>query len=83
MKLRYFAWVRERIGMAEETVEPPPSVATVGDLIVWLKGRGEGYAFALAEPNAVRVALDQDHAEYDAPLAGVHEVALFPPMTGG
>lgn len=83
MKLRYFAWVRERIGTAEETVEPPESVATVGDLLFWLQGRGETYAFALAEPDAIRVALDQDHAERDAPIAGAREVALFPPMTGG
>ncbi len=26
MKLRYFAWVRERIGKAEEDVEIPASV---------------------------------------------------------
>jgi molybdopterin synthase sulfur carrier subunit len=83
VKLRYFAWVRERIGAAEETLEPPAAVETVGDLISWLRGRGEDYERALAEPNAIRVALDHDHAEHDAPIAGVREVALFPPMTGG
>mgnify|MGYP001043690095 FL=1 len=83
MKLIYFAWVRERIGAAEETVELPASVETVADLLRWLRGRGESYDHALAEPDAIRVALDQDHAEHDASLAGVREVALFPPMTGG
>ena len=48
MKLRYFAWVRERIGKAEETIEPPVEVRTVGDLIDWLAKRDEGYAPALA-----------------------------------
>jgi len=83
VKLVYFAWVRERIGTAEETITPPADVGTVGELLQWLKGRGEAYERALAEPAAIRVALDQDHADHDAPIAGVREVALFPPMTGG
>lgn len=83
MKLKYFAWVRERIGVAEEEVAPPQSVATAGDLIVWLKGRGDGYAHALERDRFIRVAVDQRHADRDAPLAGAREVALFPPMTGG
>jgi molybdopterin synthase sulfur carrier subunit len=83
VKLVYFAWVRERIGTAEETVEPPRSVETVGDLLGWLKTRGDGYDAALAEPDAIRVALDHDHADHDARIAGVREVAFFPPMTGG
>lgn len=83
MKLVYFAWVRERIGMAEETVEPPQGVETVRDLLGWLRGRGEGYDLALNEPSAIRVALDHDHADHETSLAGVREVAFFPPMTGG
>lgn len=83
MRLLYFAWVRERIGTAEETIDPPAAVATVADLIGWLRGRGEGYDHALAEPSAIRVALDHFHARQDDPIAGVREVALFPPMTGG
>ena len=83
MKLVYFAWVRERIGRPEEEVDLPGSVATVGDLMAWLKKRGPEYEHALAEPKAIRVAIDHVHARGDAPLAGVREVALFPPMTGG
>ncbi len=83
MKLLYFAWVRERIGLKEEELDPPSSVATVGDLVEWLKGRGPGYEYALSEPLAIRIALDKVHAGNDATIAGVREVALFPPMTGG
>ncbi|MCX5493224.1 molybdopterin converting factor subunit 1 [Kaistia dalseonensis] len=83
MRLLYFAWVRERIGAAEETIEPPATVETVGDLLRWLRTRGDAYEQALTDPTAVRVALDQFHAEHDASIAGVREVALFPPMTGG
>jgi sulfur-carrier protein len=83
MKALYFAWVRERIGRAEEELDPPPTVATVGDLVAWLCGRGEGYAAAFEKPAAVRAALDRVHARSDAAIAGVKEVAFFPPMTGG
>ena len=83
MKLRYFAWVRERIGVTEEEVDLPGGIATVGDLLAWLKSRGPEYAHALAEPKAIRVALDKVHSRADAPVAGASEVALFPPMTGG
>jgi molybdopterin synthase sulfur carrier subunit len=83
MKLVYFAWVRERIGKPEEEIELPAAIATVGDLIAYLKNRGEEYAYALAEPKAIRTAVDKVHARGETPLAGAREVALFPPMTGG
>lgn len=83
MKLVYFAWVRERIGTAEEVIELPKGVDTVNDLLGWLRTRGEAYDHALSEPAAIRVALDHDHADHDTSIAGVREVALFPPMTGG
>ncbi len=83
MKALYFAWVRERVGRADEELDPPETVATVGDLIAWLSERGEGYASAFGKPAAVRAALDRVHARRDAPLAGAKEVAFFPPMTGG
>ena len=83
MKLKYFAWVRERIGVPEEDVALPADVATAGDLIAWLKTRGDGYAFALEQDRFIRVAVDQRHVRHDALVAGAREVALFPPMTGG
>jgi sulfur-carrier protein len=83
MKALYFAWVRERVGRAEEDLDLPPTVATVGELVAWLSGRGEGYALAFAKPAAVRAALDRVHARSDASIVGVKEVAFFPPMTGG
>jgi len=83
MKILYFAWVRERIGKTEETVEPPADVRTVGDLVAWLSGRGEEYAYAFENPRVVRAAIDRAHVKPDAPLAGAREVAFFPPMTGG
>jgi molybdopterin synthase sulfur carrier subunit len=83
VKLLYFAWVRERIGKAEEEVEPPAGVSTVGDLVAWLTGRGEGYAYAFENPKVIRAAIDKSHVRPDTSIAGAREVAFFPPMTGG
>ncbi len=83
MKLVYFAWVRERIGRPEETLDPPPEVRTVADLLAWLRGRGEEYAYAFENEGVVRAAIDRVHAKPDTPIAGAQEIALFPPMTGG
>jgi molybdopterin synthase sulfur carrier subunit len=83
VKLLYFAWVRERVGKGEEVVEPPAGVATVADLVNWLAGRGEEYAFAFENPSVVRAAIDRTHVKASAPIAGAKEVAFFPPMTGG
>ncbi len=81
IEVLYFAWVRERIGAPRETVET--TAATVADLVAELKAREPRYEAAFADLRALRVALDQDLADFDAPLAGVREVAFFPPMTGG
>lgn len=83
MKLMYFAWIRERLGRAEETVEPPARVRTVGELIDWLGDNDEAAKLALADRKAVRAAVDDELVDHDAPLAGARTVALFPPMTGG
>lgn len=81
MQIRYFAWVRERVGVSRETVET--KAATVADLVAELAAIDEAHAFAFADTRALRVALDQDLADFSAPLEGVREVAFFPPMTGG
>lgn len=77
----YFAWLRERIGLPRERVET--EAATVAELVEELKTRDPRYGAAFADTSALRVALDQELADFSAPLAGVREVAFFPPMTGG
>jgi sulfur-carrier protein len=83
MKLKYFAWVRERVGKSEETVDPPASVQTVGDLMAWLARQGDTYAYAFEKPMIIRAAIDHAHVKPDAAIAGAREIAFFPPMTGG
>jgi len=81
LTLRYFAWLRERVGAPTEIVET--AAGTVAELVDDLRAREERYALAFADLRAVRVALDQELADLAAPLGGVREVAFFPPMTGG
>lgn len=77
----YFAWVRERIGLPREQVET--EARTVAELVEELRAREERYALAFSDLKALRVAVDQDLTDFDAPLKGAREVAFFPPMTGG
>ena len=83
VKVLYFAWVRERIGKAEEQIDPPAAVTTIGELMTWLAKRGEEYAHAFDNPKVIRAAIDKTHVRADAKIAGAAEIAFFPPMTGG
>jgi sulfur-carrier protein len=83
VKIRYFAWVRERIGRAEEDVALPENIATVEGLVAWLKTRGPEYETAFARAGVVRAAIDRVHVKPDTAITGASEIAFFPPMTGG
>jgi molybdopterin synthase sulfur carrier subunit len=83
VRLLYFAWVREAIGLDAEIAEPPAGVLTVAALIDWLAARGGGYAEALADRTRLRAAVDQRFVTLDASIADAAEVAIFPPVTGG
>ncbi|MBC6438461.1 MAG: molybdopterin converting factor subunit 1 [Rhodobacteraceae bacterium] len=79
--LRYFAWLRERIGTSHEQMNT--DAETVADLVEELKARDDVYAQVFSDPAGIRVAVDQELVEFDAPLKNTREVAFFPPMTGG
>ena len=83
MRILYFAWVRQRTGIAEEDIDIPAGVATVGELMEWLKGRHAGFSSAFSDARAIRAAVDHQHVAHDHPLEGAREVAFFPPVTGG
>ncbi len=83
MKILYFAWLRQKTGIDAEEVEMPPEISDVGGLLDWLKERNSNFADALADFDSIRVAVNQEFAELDAPVAQGDEVAIFPPMTGG
>jgi len=83
MRVLYFAWLKTRTGVAEEEVAPPETVTDVRGLIAWLSGRGEGYANAFADLDAIRAAVNQAHVGLDHPVGDGDEVAFFPPVTGG
>jgi molybdopterin synthase sulfur carrier subunit len=83
VKIKYFAWMRQKAGVAEEEVTPPDDVRTVQDLIDWLAGRSPKHAEAFSEAKVFGAAIDQQVVKLDAPVAGAREVAFFPPFTGG
>ena len=83
MKILYFAWLRNRTGLASEEVAPPAEVATVGDLMHWLARKHPGLAEAMAAPGIIRCAVNQDYADLADPVRPGDEVAFFPPVTGG
>jgi sulfur-carrier protein len=83
MKIRYFAWLKQRVGCAEETLEPSPEVTSVATLKSYLARRHPRFAEALASPGVVRCAVNQEYVPEDAPLRAGDEVAFFPPVTGG
>lgn len=83
MKLMYFAWVRQRIGMGTEEIDPPTEVTDITGLIDWLRERGPGYAEAFKDTRAIRCAVNQTYVEPDHPVSAGDEVAFFPPVTGG
>ena len=83
MRLLYFAWVKEKAGVAAEEIEPPSNIATVAELISWLKTRGPEFENAFARSEVIRAAIDKSHVRHDAKIAGAREIAFFPPVTGG
>ncbi|WP_456236914.1 molybdopterin converting factor subunit 1 [Elioraea tepida] len=83
IRVLYFAWLRQRVGVAEETVTPPEGVGTVGALADWLAGRSPGHSAAFANRASIRCAVNQDFATPDTPVRAGDEVAFFPPVTGG
>ncbi len=81
--LRYFAWVREKVGRSEERVALPAGVTTIGELMGWLRTRAPEYANAFERAAVIRAAIDQTHVKSSARIAGAREIAFFPPVTGG
>lgn len=83
MKVLYFAWLRQRIGVAAEEFDLPSDVHNVEELVGWLTAKGPGYAKGFAEPQVIRAAVNFEYVPFDHKLANTDEVAFFPPMTGG
>lgn len=83
MKILYFAWLRERVGVGEEVRTPPADVATVAGLMTWLATQSAGHRAAFADLGLIRVAVNQEYVGFDHPIKAGDEIAFFPPVTGG
>ena len=77
--LLYFAWVREAVGPGEERLDLPSDIVTAGDLADWLATRDPGFATR----EKLRVAVDQEMADWKTDVRTAREIAFFPPVTGG
>ena len=83
MKILYFAWVRDKIGLDSEEFDLPPEINTAGEFIQWFKARGDNYAQVVEASGTVKMAINQEYAGPEDVLCNEDEVALFPPVTGG
>ena len=83
MRLLYFAWVREKTGIAEEDITLPQEVTTIAELMAWQKTRGPEFANAFERSEVIRAAIDRTHVRPNASIAAAREIAFFPPVTGG
>ena len=83
MKVLYFAWLRQKVGVGEEQLDVPAEVKTTGDLVNWLVSQGGGHAEAFKDMSAIKVAVNQEFADLETAVAANDEVAFFPPVTGG
>ena len=83
MKLVYFAWVREQIGVSEENITLPEEISTVDDLLTWLPLQSTGHATALGDTNRLRIAVNQTYVHGTHAIQNDDEIAIFPPVTGG
>jgi sulfur-carrier protein len=83
MRVLYFAWVKEKAGIAAEEIDPPARIETVAELMDWLRSRGPEFENAFERAEVIRAAIDQSHVRHDAKIKGAREIAFFPPVTGG
>jgi molybdopterin converting factor subunit 1 len=83
IRILYFAWLRERVGLGEEILVPPSGVETISQLIGWLRGRDSRHEAAFAQEGVIRCAVNQEFQPVNARIAPGDEVAFFPPVTGG
>jgi sulfur-carrier protein len=83
VRLLYFAWVREKLGRSEESLELPPAVTTIAELMTWLAQRDPEYFDVFSRVGIVRAAIDQVHAQPTSSIGRAREIAFFPPVTGG
>jgi molybdopterin synthase sulfur carrier subunit len=83
MKILYFSWIRDKVGVSSEELSPPDSVTTLESLIEWLKDQGAGHTQAFADVTVIRAAVNQEHVKLQHPVGAEDVVAFFPPVTGG
>ena len=83
MKILYFSWVREKIGMESEYLKINNEINDINELISFLKTCSENHNKAFSDLNSINVAINKSHASHKSKIKDSDEVAFFPPITGG
>lgn len=83
LKILYFAWIKEKVGIGQELLSPPDEIESARELMSWLMDQSTAHADAFTDSGQIRVAIDQVHSDLDSSIRGASEVAFFPPVTGG
>ena len=83
MRILYFSWIKDKIGINEENIDIDQEVDTVKKLIFFLRNKGENYNLALENTGIIRFSINMRNAKLDDKIKNIDEIAFFPPMTGG
>ena len=83
MKLLYFAWIRVKMGVSSEHVDPPKNIKDIKGLIDWIKQRNPISNETFSDISNIRIAVNQEYVDIDHPVQAGDEIAFFPPVTGG
>ena len=83
MKILYFSWVREKIGIEEQNIKLKKNIHNVSDLISFLKNSSENHYKAFSDLDSINVAINKNHSSLESKIQDDDEIAFFPPITGG
>ena len=83
MVVKYFSWIKEHIGKAEEVIDLPTDITTIKELISYLENLNDDYRLAFEKKNLIKIAINKSYSSLDGKIDNNDEIAFFPPVTGG
>lgn len=83
MKILYFSWLREKIGLDSEEIKISEKIGDVKELVDFLKKSSEKHSIAFQNMKSIKVAVNKEFANLNTKIQDQDEIAFFPPVTGG